>query len=183
MVRFVLGLGLVALQATVLFQMGQPEICACGHVKLWEEAVLSSGNSQHLTDWYTYSHVIHGFLFYLALWLMFPRVPIGTRLLIALGTEITWELIENSPFVIDRYREQALAAGYVGDSIINSLSDTCAMIVGFVIAWRAPVWLTIMTGVTLEVLAGYSIRDNLTLNVLNLIHQFPAISRWQSGGH
>ena len=150
-------------------------------MKLWEGVVLSSGNSQHLIDWYTFSHIIHGFLFYLALWLLFPRLPIAARLLLALGIEVGWEIIENTPWLIEHYREQALAQGYTGDSIINSVSDSVAMIVGFFLAWRLPILATVAIGMGLELFVGAMIRDNLTLNILNFFHQFEFISRWQSG--
>src|SRR3989344_1172342 len=127
-IRIVAGLSvlLLGVQAFVLYLFGQPPIAESGYVKLWEGVVLGAGNSQHLTDWYTFSHVIHGFLFYLALWYFFPRMPIAYRFLIALGVEVGWELIENTPMVIEHYRQQALAQGYVGDSILNSVSDTLA---------------------------------------------------------
>lgn len=173
---------LLAVQALVLYLFGQPAICECGYVKLWEGVVLSSGNSQHISDWYTFSHIIHGFVFYLGLWYFFPHMPPGKRFLFAVGIEIAWEIIENTPMVINHYREQALAQGYTGDSILNSVSDTIAMVFGFVLAWRLPVWMIIVLGLALEFFVGYMIRDNLTLNVLNLIHQFPAIAAWQIGG-
>jgi Protein of unknown function (DUF2585) len=173
---------LLAIQATALHLFGQPTICACGYVKLWEGVVLSSGNSQHLTDWYTFSHIIHGFIFYLLLWLAFPRMNIWQRLALAIGIEVAWEIVENTPWLIDHYRQQALAQGYTGDSIINSVSDSLAMIFGFVLASRLPVWATVSLAVFLEAWVGYSIRDNLTLNILNFIHPFDFITRWQSGG-
>ena len=175
-------LGFLALQAMVLYLFGQPPICTCGYVKLWEGIVLSSGNSQHLTDWYTFSHIIHGFLFYLLLWAVFPKMPVGKRLLFAMGIEIGWELLENTPMVIQHYREQALSQGYVGDSIINSVFDTLAMVVGFFMAKKWPIWSIVLIGIGLEIFTAYMIRDNLTLNIINLIHQFPAISAWQAGG-
>ena len=175
-----IGVGLVAVQAAVLYWYGQPPICTCGYVKLWEGVVLSAGNSQHLTDWYTFSHVIHGFIFYAALRYFFPRMSVVQRLLLATGIEIAWELVENTPAVIQHYREQALAQGYTGDSIINSVSDTLAMVVGFFIAWRLPIIATIAIGLALELFVGYMIRDNLTLNVVNLIYAFPSITAWQA---
>lgn len=172
----------LGIQAVTLFFLGQPWIAEVGYVKLWEGAVLSAGNSQHLTDWYTFSHIIHGFLFYLALWYFFPRMPIRYRFLLALGAEIAWEIAENTPMVIEHYRQQALAQGYIGDSILNSISDTLAMALGFFIAWRLPVLVAIALGVGMELFVGLSIRDNLTLNVLGFFHRFDFISTWQSGG-
>lgn len=170
-----------AVQALALYAFGQPWICECGYVKIWEGVVVSAGNSQHLSDWYTFSHIIHGFLFYFGLWYFFPRMSVWQRLVIAASIEAGWEIIENTPMVIQHYREQALAAGYVGDSIINSLSDTIAMMLGFLFAWRAPVLATVAVGLGLEAWVGYSIRDGLTLNVLNFIHQFQFVKDWQSG--
>ena len=178
----IFALALVALQASVLFLFGQPPICTCGYVKLWEGVVLSSGNSQHLTDWYTFSHIIHGFLFYLLLWALFPTMPAGKRLLIAMGMEIGWEILENTPMVIRHYREQALAQGYAGDSILNSVSDTLSMVLGFFMAKKLPVWSIVALGIGLEIFTAVMIRDNLTLNIVNLIHVFPGISAWQAGG-
>ena len=172
---------LIILQALALYLFGQPSICTCEYVKVWEGIVLGAGNSQHLTDWYTFSHIIHGFLFYVGLWYVFPRMPVAWRLAAAVGIEAAWEVIENTPMVIEHYRQQALAAGYIGDSILNSVSDTIAMAAGFVAAWRLPVWGSIMMGLGLEALPLWGIRDGLSLNILGFVHQFDFISRWQSG--
>ena len=171
---------ILALHALVLTLFGQPLICACGYVKAWEGVVLSAGNSQHLSDWYTFSHVIHGFIFYWVLWLLFPRMPLVWRFLLALGVEVGWEILENTPQVIAHYREQALAQGYTGDSIINSLMDSLAMILGFVLSRRLPVWTIVALAIGMELFVLYMIRDNLALNVLNLIHQFDFVSTWQA---
>ncbi len=179
---FVASAALIALQALVLYLFGQPLICECGYINPWEGNVLGSGNSQHLTDWYTFSHIIHGFLFYAALWYFFPRMPIVQRFLFAIAVEAGWEVFENTPWLIEHYREQALAQGYVGDSIINSVFDTLAMALGFLFAWRFPIALVVSLAVMMELFVGYSIRDNLTLNVIGLFHQFEFISHWQSGG-
>ncbi|OGG50341.1 hypothetical protein A3C18_00190 [Candidatus Kaiserbacteria bacterium RIFCSPHIGHO2_02_FULL_54_11b] len=176
------ALPLISVQAIVLYLFGQPLIAASGEIHLWWGTVLSSGNSQHLTDWYTFSHVIHGFLFYLGLWYFFPHMSVWMRLVLALGIEIAWEILENTPMVIDHYRQQALAQGYIGDSIINSISDTLAMALGFFMAWRLPVWSVVLIGIGLELFVAYSIRDNLILNIIGFVHQFPIISEWQSGG-
>ncbi len=177
------GIFALALQATVLYAMGQPPICTCGTVRLWVGAVLSPENSQQLTDWYTPSHVIHGMLFFALGRLIFRgrwSPLLGAAL--ALGIEVAWELIENSPAIIERYREQSLAQGYSGDSILNSLSDTFAMLVGFGLAARLPVRASIALALAAELFTGLMIRDNLTLNVIQLLVPNKAISAWQAEG-
>lgn len=173
----------LVLQAVALFVMGQPPICACGTVRLWVGTVLSPENSQQLTDWYTPSHVIHGMLFYALGRLLFRgRWSPVLALALALGIEVAWELIENSPPVIARYREQSLAQGYSGDSILNSLCDTFAMLAGFGLAARIPVRVSIALALAAELFTGLMIRDNLTLNVVQLLVPNKAISAWQAEG-
>ena len=172
----------VLVQITVLHFFGQPLICTCGYVKFWEGVVKSSGNSQHITDWYTFSHIIHGLAFYGILKLAFPRMPMAWRFACAVGIEACWEMLENTPMVIQHYRKQALAQGYVGDSILNSFSDNAAMMLGFVFASRARTWVTVGLAVGLDVFTLICIRDNLALNIINLIHPVDAIGTWQGGG-
>lgn len=172
---------IVAVQALALYLLGQPPICTCGTIKLWEGVVLSPGNSQHLTDWYTFSHIIHGIIFFYALRYLFPRLSLAWRFTLAVGIEAAWEIAENTPMVIDAYRQQALAQGYTGDSIINSISDTIAMMFGFFMAYKWSPWLVVGLALALELFTGYMIRDNLTLNILGFVHQFDFITAWQSG--
>ena len=178
--------GLVALVAIIALQvlaerlMGRIWICACGHVDLWEGGANTSDNSQHIADWYTPSHIIHGFLFYWLTWLVFRRRSVGFRLGVAAAVEAGWEILENSPIVIERYRTATMALNYFGDSILNSAMDTIWMAAGFLAAWRLPVRATVALAVFFELLTAYVIRDNLTLNVVMLVWPVRAILDWQS---
>jgi len=142
--------------------------------------VPATRSTQHLTDWYTFSHIIHGFLFYGLFWLVGRRWPIGLRLAAAVAVEGAWEVLENTDMVINRYREATIALDYYGDSVINSLSDIAAMVAGFVLAARLPVWVIVVAAVAMELIVGYLIRDNLTLNILMLLYPIQAVREWQT---
>jgi hypothetical protein len=174
---------IVAAAALALYLMGHPLICKCGYVKLWHFDVESAENSQHLIDWYTPSHIIHGFIFYWLLWLAsrWVRLSFGMRLVLAVAIEASWEVIENTDFVINHYREMTISLDYYGDSVINSVSDVLFMVLGFFLAARLPVWLTVVIAIALEVFIGTMIRDNLTLNVLMFLWPLDSVLQWQQG--
>jgi hypothetical protein len=173
---------IVALAASIELAMGRHPICTCGRVTLWVGARDSPETSQMLADWYSLSHVVHGLIFYALLWLLLRRRPAGSRFLAALVIEASWEVIENTPMVIDRYRATTAALGYSGDSVVNSVSDMLMMCLGFLVARRLPVWASVALLVALELIPLAAIRDNLALNIFNLIAPNAAVAAWQARG-
>jgi hypothetical protein len=172
---------IVITAAVILLAMGRPPICTCGTIDLWVASTTSSKTSQMLSDWYSLSHIVHGFLFFGALWLAARRWPVERRFLAALVVEAAWEVAENTPMVINRYREATASLGYTGDSVLNSLSDMAMMGLGFFLARKLPVRAAIAVVVVLELVPLYMIRDNLTLNVWMLLAPNATIKAWQAG--
>jgi hypothetical protein len=171
----------VLIAAAILWLMGRPPICTCGEIDLWVNSAASPRTSQMLADWYAPSHVLHGILFYALLTMAFRRWSVGQRFLAATLIEVAWEIVENSPVIINRYREATIALGYTGDSILNSLSDVAMMGLGFWLARKLPLWATLLLAAVLEIVPLLVIRDNLTLNVWMLLAPDPAIKAWQTG--
>ena len=163
----------------ILLAMGRPPVCTCGTIELWGE--VGPKQSQMLADWYSPSHIIHGFLFYALLRWLWPKAPNEQRFVLALLIEAAWEIAENTPLVIDRYREATMALGYSGDSIVNSASDIVMMAIGFLAARRLPVWASVAIVLVLELVPLIAIRDNLALNIIMLLMPSDAILNWQAG--
>ncbi len=172
---------IIALAAGYLLWIGREPICKCGYVKMWHGVVVSSENSQHISDWYTPSHIIHGFIFFGLLWLFARRLALGWRLAIATLVEAAWEIVENSDAVIERYRSVTISLDYYGDSVLNVVADIGAMIIGFFLASRLPVWVTVTLALTFEAVTIWLIRDGLALNVLMLLYPLDWVAEWQAG--
>jgi hypothetical protein len=177
---WVLAFAILAAAAAILLAMGRNPICTCGTIDLWVGARDSPKTSQMLADWYSLSHIVHGLLFYAALWLVARRWPVEWRFLAALLIEASWEVIENTPLVIDRYRATTAALGYTGDSVLNSLSDILMMALGFLAARKLPVRAAIVLLVVLELVPLFVIRDNLALNIWTLVAPNQAVQAWQA---
>lgn len=171
---------IVGATAIALVAMGRPPICACGEIGLWGAA--GPRQSQMLADWYSPSHVVHGLLFYAALRLVARDWPVERRFVAALSIEAIWEVIENTPAVIDRYRTATAALGYTGDSVVNSLSDMAMMAAGFLAARKLPLWASAVLLLALELVPLLAVRDNLTLNIWMLLAPNDAIRQWQQSG-
>jgi hypothetical protein len=171
---------IILIMSAVLYAMGRVPICDCGYVKLWHGVVVSSENSQHIFDWYTFTHISHGLFMYFLVSLAAKGMPVWKKLIIAVSLESAWEVLENTDMVINRYRAATISLDYFGDSIINSVGDVLAMIVGFWFAYRKPAWMSALLFVALEAFLAVMIRDNLTINIIMLISPIEAIKVWQN---
>jgi hypothetical protein len=172
----------VLLTGAIELGMGRSPLGPDGRFAFWEGNIWSSAQSQRLADPYSFSHVVHGLLFYAILWLVARRMPARYRFVIAVLLEAGWEVLENSPIIIDRYRAVTIALGYQGDSVLNSMSDVLMMSLGFVLAWRARVFISVAAVLVMEVGCLLWVRDNLTLNIVMLVHPIEAIKAWQMSG-
>jgi hypothetical protein len=173
----VLFAGVVWLRAN-----GRPWWCACGQPFLWSGEIQSSHNSQHLFDPYSFTHMLHGVVFFWLLALMLPRVSVSWRFVGATTLELMWELLENSNMVIERFRTATISLGYQGDTIGNSLGDELSCAVGFFIALKLGLWGSVALFTVTELVLVLWIRDSLILSTLMLIHPIEALKTWQQGG-
>ncbi len=173
---------MIVLTGGIELGMGRSLLGPDGKFAWWDGNIWSSENSQRFADAYSFSHVAHGILFFAALWLMARRTPLRYRFMGAVLLEAAWEVLENSPLIINRYREATIAQGYVGDSVMNSLSDVLMMSLGFLFAFRARPWISVAALLGMEVGCALWVRDNLALNIIMLIHPVEAIKQWQLGG-
>jgi hypothetical protein len=171
--------GLVALTALQLHRQGRILWCACGRFNPWDGDIWSCHNSQHVVDPYSFTHVLHGMLFYAGLTWLWPRVSLAWRLTVMVALEALWEVVENAPFIIQRYREATIGQGYAGDSIVNSLADILCCGIGFMLARRLGWRLAVPVFVAVELVLLITVRDNLTLNILMLTYPIDAIKAWQ----
>jgi len=178
---WLLAAAIVMIAALAELTMGREARCTCGYIKLWHGIVNSSENSQHVTDWYTFTHIIHGIGFFALTSPIARSMPMPWRFVLAVAIEAVWEVFENTPFVIERYRATTISLDYYGDSVVNSVADIGAMTVGFWIASRVRWWTSLLAVIVIEIALAATIRDNLTLNILMLIHPIDAIRRWQLG--
>jgi len=182
--KWIIGvfIAVLVLTAGIELWMGRSPLGPDGKFGLWDGNIWSSENSQRLADAYSFSHIAHGILFYAVLWLVARKLPVRHRLLIALALEAGWEMLENSPLIINRYREATISLGYTGDSVLNSLSDVLMMTLGFLFAFRVPARVSVAAVILMEIGCALWVRDNLTLNIIMLIHPFDAIKHWQMAG-
>jgi hypothetical protein len=177
------ALAISAVAAGILLWMGRIPYCSCGYIKFWHNHANDAETSQHFADWYTYSHVLHGVIFYWILWAIFRgRLSVAARLVIAMLMEAAWEIFENTGLIIERYRTQTVSRDYAGDSVINSVGDMLATLFGFLVTARLPVWLTVVLLIATEITMLVLLRDNLILNIIMLVYPLDAIRQWQAAG-
>ncbi len=149
-------------------------------IYIWSSDVWTKHNSQHFFDPYSFTHILHGFMFFWAARLIFKRgIGFTWMLFAAVLAECTWEVIENSAFIIDKYRSNTASLDYFGDSIANSIGDVVACIVGFWVAHKLQVWRSIILFLIIEAILMFTIKDSLLINIIMLIYPIEAIKVWQ----
>jgi len=165
--------------AIVLAFQGRVWWCQAGDMSPWAWNIWTAHNSQHLIDPYSFTHVLHGMIEFWLLGLIFRKMPLAWRLFLAVLIEGGWEVLENTNFIINRYREETISLDYFGDSIINSLSDIVCCAAGFVIAYKLRFWRSLALFIATELILIATIHDSLIINIIMLIHPVEAIKHWQ----
>jgi len=173
---------LFVIAAITLNFQGRVWWCEAGDYVPWSWEIWSRHNSQHFIDPYTFTHILHGVAEFWIISLILRKVPLAWRLAIAVGIEGTWEVVENTNTVIQRYREATISLDYYGDSIINSISDMIACATGFLIAWKIRFWRSLALFLLTEIILILCIRDSLLINILMLFYPIEAVKVWQGGG-
>jgi Protein of unknown function (DUF2585) len=172
--------GLVLLLMIVLLRVqGRLVACACGYFEVWTSDTCSANNSQQLFDPYSFTHLLHGFLFFWLIALLFTRLTTGWQLWVAVLLESAWEVFENTSFVINKYRTETAALGYQGDTVVNSLGDLACALVGFLIARQLGVRRSLILFLLVELVLIVWIHDSLLLQILMLVQPVEAIKLWQ----
>lgn len=173
-------LSVILIVALIEWKMGRSPLGPDGKFGLWDGNIFGKENSQRLADVYSFTHVIHGLAFYALLWLAARRLPVRYRFMAALILEGGWEILENSSFIINRYREATISQGYYGDSILNSVSDIIMMSIGFFFAYRLRPWMSVFFVLGIELFLLFWVRDNLSVNLIMLIYPVDALKNWQA---
>ncbi len=171
-------LGGVSILVT-LWAWGQPLICTCGYVQIWVGSIWSSGNSQHIADWYSLSHIVHGLMVVPLGRLIFPKISFNLLFAVAIATGTAWEIVEHTDWVLGQFRDTTVNQGYIGDSVLNAVADYIFMMAGFFLGWVMPSLVTLAAIIILEVSAALIARDSLLLEAIMLVHRFEAIDSWQ----
>ena len=179
MLQIVVAGVILLLMIVLLRAQGRLFLCACGQFEIWTSDTCSSNNSQQLFDPYSFTHVLHGFLFFYLIALVFPRLARGWQFLLALVLEAAWEVFENSSFVIDRYRTATAALGYTGDTVVNSVGDLACAMIGFLIVRQVGIRRSLILFALIELLLILLIHDSLLLQILMLVRPIEAIKSWQ----
>jgi len=182
--RFAPLAGLVLVVLGMCFQLrnqGRLWLAKDGSLKFWISDAWGGDNSQQFTDPYSFSHILHGILFFGALWYFRKYISLGWRFVIAIGVEALWEILENTQMVIDRYREATAALGYTGDTIVNCLGDLVSCGLGFIIAYYLGLWRSIALFLLIELVLILTIKDSLLINIIMIIYPLDAIKNWQTG--
>ena len=179
----IVSIAIIVVTAIIALNLqGRVWWCAVGDAWPWSWEVWSRHNSQHLIDPYSFTHILHGVLEFWLIGLVFSRMPMAWRFVLAIFIESSWEVAENTDYVINRYREATISLDYLGDSIANSIADIVCCAIGFGIAHKIRLWWSLAFFVAMEIVLLFWIRDSLLLNILMLLWPVDSVKHWQTGG-